>query len=160
MTVANTHWAVDGTIGVDLEETPSTIEFTLGQRVRGNDGTEWVYVQASGAITQYAAVGIDEDWQAASLTKAIADDGHGIGFAQVAFDDDDYGWVAVAGHDIKCLVATSCAADSVLYTHGTAGWLDDTSTSQTKIDGVVATDAVTAATSVNIIATHPKSTTF
>lgn len=145
---------------LDLTATPTTPTQPLGTRVIATDNQEYVYVQASGAITQYDAVGIDENYQAAALTKAIADDGHTIGFAQVAFADNDYGFVATKGSNIEVRVAINCAADVALYTTGTAGVLDDASTSQTKIDGIVAVAAVTAATNTEIIATQPKSTTF
>jgi hypothetical protein len=153
-------FATSGCVGVDFTATPTTAGFDLGTRVLGSDGTEWVYVQASGAITQYDAVGIDENYQAAALTKAIADDGHQIGFAQVAFTDNDYGWVATRGSNISVRVAASCAADVALYTTATAGVLDDTSTSQTNIDGVVAVAAVATAGETEVIASFPRSTTF
>jgi isopentenyl phosphate kinase len=153
-------FSTSGTLGVEVSATPTTAEFDLGTRVTGTDGTEWVYVQASGAITQYDAVGIDEDYQAAALTKAIADDGHAIGFAQVAFADNDYGWVATRGSNISVRLAANCAADVALYTTATAGVLDDASTSQTNIDGVVAVAGVTTAGSDEVIATFPRSTTF
>ena len=149
-----------GCLGVDFTATPTAAEFDLGTCVMGTDGTEWVYVQASGAITQYDVVGIDENYQAAALTKAIADDGHAIGFAQVAFADNDYGWVATRGSNISANVLINCAADVALYTSGTAGNLDDDGSGQTKVDGVVAVAAVTAAAETEVIATHPKSTTF
>jgi hypothetical protein len=119
-----------------------------------------MYVKFSGTITQFMALGISEAFTAAALTKAMADDGYHVGFAQSAFTDAYYGWVAVKGSDIGCLLKASCAADSALYTTGTAGYLDDASTSQTKIDGVVAVTTVTAATSAEVMATWPKSTTF
>ena len=148
-------------LGVDLTDTPSTNDrgHTLGQRVSGSDNTEWVFVQANGAITQYDTVGIDEDFQAAALTKAMADDGWMIGFAQVAFADNDYGWVATKGTNIRARGAAACAADVPLYTTSTAGVLDDTSASQTKIDGVVFI-ATTSATNGEIIATFPRSSSF
>jgi hypothetical protein len=153
-------YTVDGSI-VDLDATSETIEYALGTTVKGNTNTEWVYVQASGAIAQFDVVGIDENYQAAKITKAMADDGFNVGFAQVAFTDDYYGWVALRGTDIGMNVLASCASDVALYTSGTAGSLDDTSTSQTKIDGVVAVTSIgSAATSVEVIATYPKSTTF
>lgn len=148
-------------LGVDLTDTPSANDkgHSLGQRVTGSDNTEWVFVQANGAITQYDTVGIDEDFQAAALTKAMADDGWQIGFAQVAFADNDYGWVAVRGTNIRARGAAACAADVPLYTTSTAGVLDDTSASQTKIEGVVFI-ATTSATDGEIIATFPRSATF
>lgn len=160
-TASNDKYAVDGSVGIDLDATSSSIEFQLGEKVMGNSGTEWVYVQANGAISQFDVVGIDENYQAAKITKAMADDGWMVGFAQVAFTDNYYGWVATRGSDIGMNVLASCASDVALYTSATAGSLDDSATSQTKIDGVVAVSAAaTAATSVEVIATQPKSTTF
>ena len=167
-TPAHTKYLVDGSIGAELTtpradapDTPAPRHF-LGERALGTQNTVWVFVQASAAIAQYDAVGIDENFQAAPLTKTMADDGWFIGFAQAAFDSGDYGWVAIAGSDIGVNVLVSCAADVPLYTTATAGKLDDTSTSQTKIDGIVAVTAEpgVGTDSVEIIATHPKSTTF
>jgi len=138
-------FTTSGVLGVDFTLTPTTAEFDLGTCVMGTDGTKWVYVQASGAITQYDAVGIDENYQAAALTKALADAGHQVGYAQVAFADNDYGWIACAGSNVSVRVAASCAADVALYTTATAGVLDDTSASQTKLLGAVIVTAGTSA---------------
>jgi hypothetical protein len=149
------------TLGVDFTATPTSADFALGTKVQGSDGTEWVYVQASGAITQYQFVGIDENFQAAALTKAMADDGWAVGAAQSAFADDDYGWVAIGGSNVSGNLLTLCAADVALYTSGTAGALDDTASSQTKIDGIVAvTGGVTGTTATEVIMISPRSTTF
>lgn len=152
----NTKRAIDGTLGADLTHTSDEAGFALGTTVKGNDGTEWVYVQASGAITQYDCVAIDESFQAAAMTKALADAGHQVGFAQVAFADNDYGWVAIRGADIGCRLKTACAADVALYTTASAGMLDDTSASQTLINGAVAV-AVSSSSgeAVEIIARWP-----
>lgn len=158
-----------GTIGVNLSGTKAATgtnldqgaEFALGQRVTATDGSEWVYVQAGAAITQYSWVAIDENFQAVMGTKALADAGHGVGFAQVAFADNDFGWVAVnAPGNISVRVLAACAADVQLYTSGTAGALDDTSASQTLIRGVViVATGVTATASVReAIAVYPSAT--
>ncbi len=140
----------------------SNLDFELGDTVRGVDSTEWVFVQASGSITQYDFVGIDENYQAASLTKGMVDDGFHIGIAQVTFADNDGGWVVIRGSNIKGAVLASCAADVALYSSGTAGHVDDTSASQTKIDGIVAitTNGTSSATNVEMMLTWPKSVTF
>lgn len=156
-------YLTDGKVGVDLTATPTTIEHTLGEMHTGTDGTMWVYVQANGAIAQYDFVGIDENYQAACLTDAMAGDGWIIGAAQVAFADNDYGWVAIKGSNISGNVLVSCAADVALYGSATAGSLDDSSTTGTvKIEGVVAVAAVGTAAggAVEIIFTSPRSTTF
>ena len=150
----------DGTIGVNLtDQTAGTTTdgenaiFKLGHRAAGTDNSEWVYVQAGGAITQYDAVAIDENYQAVALTSTLAKAAHMIGFAQAAFDDNDLGWVALEGSNITCRIAGSCAADVQLYTSATSGVLDDTSTG-TLIRGVVAvtTNSTTAASTSEVIA--------
>ena len=133
-------------IGARFDTPTTTADFKLGECVEGSDGTKWTYVQASGAIAQYDAVAIDENFQAAALTKALADAGQTVGVAQAAFTDDYYGWVALKGTNISVNVLASCAADAQLYTTGTAGKLDDASTSQTAIDGIVIVTAASGAT--------------
>lgn len=137
-------------------------EFALGTTVNFSDGVRYMYVQANGALTQYDAVGVDEDFQAAALDKTIADDGWEIGFAQIAFADNEFGWIAMSGSNISLRTAASSVVDSALYTSTTAGVLSSlTNTSGTKIDGVVAVvSAGTQITAVEIIATYPRSSTF
>ncbi len=158
-----------GMIGVNLDAVTAgtttdgeNAEFTLGTVVKTTDGQEYTYVQAAEAITQYDFVAISEDFQMSQLTKTEADDGWIIGIAQIAFADNDLGWVATKGANLTGKVLASCAADVALYTSGTAGAVDDASTSQTKIDGIVLVSANTngSATAKEILATWPKSTTF
>ena len=161
-------YVTDGTAGVDLSATydgtttdGQNAPFTLGQRVIGNNGSAWVFVQAGAAITQYSWVAIDENYQAVMGTKALADVGHQVGFAQVAFDDNDFGWVAVhAPGNITVRVLGSCAADVQLYTSGTAGAVDDTSASQTLLRGlvIVSANSTTAASTKEAIAVYPNAT--
>lgn len=160
-------YVTDGQIGIDLTSTTAgtttdgaQAKFRLGQRVTGSDGSAWLYVQAGAAITKYSWVAIDENYQAVMGTKALADAGHQVGFAQVAFSDNDFGWVAVhAPGNITQRVLASCAADVQLYTTGTAGALDDTSASQTLIRGVVIVAAATnTASSREAIAVYPSAT--
>lgn len=162
-------FVTDGTVGVDLTKLTAGTgasfdqgnEFALGTRVTATDGSNWVYVQAGAAITQYSWVAIDENFQAVMGTKALADAGHGVGFAQVAFADNDFGWVCVnASGNINVRVLAACAADVQLYTSGTAGALDDTSASQTLIRGVVivATGVTATASTREAIAVYPSAT--
>ena len=151
-------FATSGCLGVDFTATPTSAEFDLGTVVIGTDNTEWVYVQAGGAITQYHCVAIDENYQAVHLTTALNGVGHKIGFAQVAFVDNDYGWIATRGSNIKLMVASSCAADTMLFTTTGAGILDDASASAaSRVYGVVTVAAnPSAAAAVEVIATFPR----
>ena len=161
-------YATDGTVGADFASTTTgtttdgaNAKFTLGTQVTANDGSTWLYVQAGEALTQYAALAIDENFQAMKLTHALASAGQKIGFAQVAFADNDLGWVCVNGMNISSLLLINCAADVPLYTQATAGYLDDASvTSSVKLDGVVLVSTITASGGFEIIATFPRSATI
>jgi hypothetical protein len=161
-------FVTDGTLGVDLTNTKAGTgtsfdqggQFAVGQRVTATDGSNWLYVHAAEAVAQYDCVAIDENFEVRKITKALADAGHGVGFAQVALADNDFGWVAVnSPGNITVNVLASCAADVQLYTSGTAGKLDDTSASQNLIRGVVLVTAATnTASSREAIAVYPSAT--
>ena len=124
-------YAIDKHALADFTDTPSDIHrtpFKVGQKVEANDGT-YMFVQANGAIAQYAAVKIDDDYQAVELTTAISgDEPTKVGVAQVAFADNDYGLVFIGPGSCTVLAAANCAADVVLNTTTTAGVVDDAST--------------------------------
>jgi hypothetical protein len=147
-------------VGANFSRVTTDAEFAVGDYTQGNDGSAWMYVQANGAITQYDWVGVDENFQAGALTAAMAGDGWSVGVAQIAFADNEYGWVAVKGHNITARVGASCAADVVLYTTATAGVLDDAT--GTRIDGVVAVTAnsATSIASTEVLMTYPRSSSF
>ena len=137
-------------------------EFALGTRATATDGSEWVYVQAAAALAIYSCLAIDENFQASLVTSTLAKAGYSIGFNQVAFADNDMGWVACnAPGNINVRLLTSCAADVQLYTSASAGILDDTATSTAcLIRGVVAVVAASA-TAVGYreaIAVYPSAT--
>lgn len=131
-------YATSGIVGTRLDEANDSALFTLGQVVQGTDGTEWMYCVASGAVTAYQAVGINEDYDTYGLTTALAAQSDRVGFAQFAMSSGQYGFVAVKGSNIKVRTKASCAADSQLWTTASAGVLDDaTAAGAYKIDGVV-----------------------
>ena len=159
-------YITSGTIGANLDTTSTTPLFALGERYSGTDGTEWVYVQASGAITQYFSVGIDEDFQATVLADAGGAASHLWGAAQVAFADNEYGWIPVKGTNFRVRVAASTSADAKLYTTGsggTAGVLRSSgATGAVALNGVVITVAASASAGTGglglvreVIATYP-----
>lgn len=146
-------------VGADVSRTHTTAKHKLGTRGRGSDGTEWIYVQASGAITQYDVVGVDEDFQAATASATVAGAAWLPGFAQIAFADDDYGWVATRGSNIS-MRAINVSADSQLAigTSGvSAGVASVSGTGSVRLNGVVIISAAgsTAAHTIEMIATAP-----
>ena len=120
---------------------------------------EWMFVQADGAIAQYAFVKIADDGQAAELTTTNAGSNNlQVGVAQVAAADDEYLWVWVGGiggggvgTGIKGKAAASYAADANLNTTATAGVADDAST--TLIKNVVGLTTNTGAAEVELKST-------
>ncbi|MFM1816825.1 MAG: hypothetical protein RLZ98_3520 [Pseudomonadota bacterium] len=135
-------------VGAKYDRVDASRIFALGEVGHGTDGTEWIYVKASGAITQYAAVGVKDTHTAYPLTSALAVRSDLVGFAQVAIASSYYGWVARRGSNIKVKTKASALAAVQLWTTASAGVLDDaTAAGALKIDGMVlVSNAGTAAT--------------
>jgi len=100
--------------------------FELGTRIKGDGGSEWIYVQATGAITGAGYVATyDRTFQAALLSTSNDGAGQQLGVAAAAFADNDYGWVQIWGACDAIQVLASAAANVALNTTATAGALDD-----------------------------------
>lgn len=120
---------------------------------------DFVFVQANGAIAQYAFVTIAQDGQAAEMTTTTAGSNNLlVGVAQVGAADNEYLWVWIGGpmaggtgKGIKGKVAAGYVALANLNTTATAGVADDAST--TKIANVVGVASTTPAASVELAAT-------
>lgn len=120
---------------------------------------DFVFVQADGAIDQYAFVVISAAGQADMATTTNATSANLlVGVAQVAAANDEYLWVWVgglraggAGKGIKGKVAASYVAFANLNTTATDGVADDAST--TKIAYVVGVTATTGAAAIELAAT-------
>lgn len=132
-------------IGVKIDEVSTTKEFALGSRHTDENGKEYVYVLASGAIASAGqVVHIDAAAHTADLvetTVSALQFGEQIGVAVGAIADASYGWVQVKG---ACViqVAASAAANTALNTTATGGQLDDdASVGAEVIDGLVLTTA-------------------
>jgi len=151
-----------GSFGVNYKKTFTGTESpvpakvgTVGSLVEG----EFVFVQADGAIDQYAFVKIEADGQAAMLTTTNAGSQNLlVGVAQVAAADNEYLWVWIGGAaaggataGIKGKAAASYAAKANLNTTATAGVADDAST--TVIRNVVGLETLVGAGTVNLFAT-------
>jgi hypothetical protein len=154
-------YLTSGKLGANLDSPTTTQDFALGERSLGSDGTEYVYVQASGALTAYYAAGIDENYQCAPLSNTTAAGTPQPAYPQVAFADNDYGWVPVRGSNISVKTRASCAADVLLYTTASAGRLDDTvGGSGIAIEGIVLVVAASSSASAGstvreVLATYP-----
>jgi len=120
---------------------------------------DYMFVQADGAVAQYAFVKISDDGQAAELTTTNAGSNNlQVGVAQIGAADNEYLWVWVGGvggggvgSGVRGKCAASYAADANLNTTATAGVADDAST--TKIQNVVGLTTLTGAGTVELKST-------
>jgi hypothetical protein len=161
--MATTHWATDGTVGVDLESTQSSAnaalyghKHALGTVVNGNNSSRWMYTYASAAVTQYMTVSVEASGTNSPLSVTTGRLGHEIGIAQVAFDAGDYGWVALEGQSLRVATTAAVAVGVALFTAAsTPGRVDDQAVStQAQIAGLrlIATASGTTASSAACIA--------
>lgn len=129
---------------VNPERTTTEAEFSLGVKCGDGQGKEYVYVQASEALTANAAVLITEAGasEMVDTTSTASAFGDRVGVVEVAFASGDYGWAQVYGANASLSVGSSCAANTAINSTGTAGRLDDDATAGAEvIDGIVTTGA-------------------
>jgi hypothetical protein len=117
--------------------------FGLGDRYVRGDGTEYVFVQANGAVTGAGYVCyLDSSYQAAMLSTSNDAYGNLVAIPLAAFADDDYGWMQVKGPCGAIRVAASAAANVRLNSTATAGQIDDDGTTGAmEIRGIALTTA-------------------
>lgn len=137
--------------GANPALTHTVPQFKPGTIGRGNNGTEWMYVKASGAaIAQYYVAAINNSFGAAPVSSTTAGQGYKPGIAQVSIASGEYGWVAVrGGGDLKVKTAASTVKDSLLYvgtTGNSAGVVGSTSaTGRVALNGVVTVQTAASA---------------
>lgn len=129
-------------IGAQFLEVSAAPKFKLGTHMKGDNGAEWMYIRANGAIASAGqVVVIDVNRDASLITNTNGLRGMAVGVVGVAAADNDYLWVQIKG---LCVVqvAASCAANVEITTTTTAGELDDAAGTGTKeILGITLTTA-------------------
>lgn len=135
--------------GVSLGETSTTQHFTLGAEHVDEDGNVYKYAQADGTVTAYDVYNlVPGTWQIdavadAGVNPATAHNIHAC-VPQIAFADDEYGWVFVGpGEFIADTDSTGVAgANDIVYVSATAGKLSSGATAGL-LAGVHTTAAIT-----------------
>lgn len=147
---------------LDTVQTTQSTAHRMGEIVDAVDldddgkAARFMYVQANGAVSQYQWVAIDEDSQAVAGTGTLANAMHRFGIAQVAFANDEYGWVAIEGSGLTATFDGTMSADvDNIWTSGTAGSLSAT-TSGAKLSGITLVTAVsTTGQTSTVLMTYP-----
>ncbi len=132
--------SIESPIGIEKNDGSAEARVALGTQAVASLGRNLIYVVAGEAITAGMFVAVDEDFKAMKLTKALADDKHMIACAEVALASGEYGYVTRSGV-FEGNIVKDAVIDTAFYTSATAGTLDDDSSSQTQVLGVVNTTA-------------------
>jgi hypothetical protein len=151
-----------GSFGVNAKKVWDGTSIPLPAHVGAVGSTpegDYMFVQADGAVAQYAFVKISDDGQADELTTTNAGSNNlQVGVAQIGAADNEYLWVWIGGpggggvgSGIKGKCAASYAADANLNTTATDGVADDAST--TRIQNVVGLTTLTGAGTVELKST-------
>ena len=151
-----------GSFGVNAKKVWDGTSIPLPAHVGAVGSTpegDYMFVQADGAVAQYAFVKISDDGQADELTTTNAGSNNlQVGVAQIGAADNEYLWVWIGGPGgggvgtgIRGKCAASYAADANLNTTATDGVADDAST--TRIQNVVGLTTLTGAGTVELKST-------
>lgn len=144
-------YVTSSTVGVDLNSTGTTAQFALGTSVRGTQDSAWVYVQADGAIAvgdicTISATGTATRATTAGPRTSVTE----LGAAQVAFADQEYGWICRNGYGmtvaISATVQPRLVGTAELYIATTSGKLSNTSASATVAGILINNGSATATT--------------
>lgn len=135
--------------GADVTKIDENEQFKPGMRTRaitksGEGTAEFVYVQAKAALAQGKAYVLGAGY-ACDTGLVSASAGQYACIPQVAITSAYHGWGLVDGDADYIYTLSAAAANTALYTSGTAGAFDDTSASQARAEGLVTIDAVATA---------------
>jgi len=109
--------SISSILGVDFNNISSTQLFALGTKAFGTNNTEWVYVKMTGAAISGEMCSVASQGTARPVTTtAIACSGPAeLAWAQGAYADQDYGWVALRGDAVTVLMSSTCVPNTQLY---------------------------------------------
>lgn len=126
-------------------EWPNEFPASLGDRVQGSNGSEWIFVQASATITANMLVAISNAFKATTLTSALAVSAlYSIGVAEFqasAAATADYFWALLkANGGVAVNAVASTSMSSIVYIAGTAGMITSSVTSNA-LNGIIPVSA-------------------
>ena len=96
--MSTSYFVQSSTVGVDLNNGNATALFAVGTHVLGNNGTEWIYVQANTSILANTIVAFNSG----TFTCGMASGGDltlgsQLATAQTSISSQAFGWVAIRG---------------------------------------------------------------
>lgn len=140
--MSQTFFIQSSTIGVDLNNGNATALFAVGTHVLGQNGTEWVYVQANTSIVANTMV----VYNSGTFTCAMASAGDSIiggnqlATAQTSISSQAFGWVAIRGIGLTVSTTGSTTATPqgiFLAASGTpTGFLSNVASASATVAGI------------------------
>lgn len=143
--------AITPIAGANLNATTTDRRFELGTVASGTQDTEWVYVEANGAISAGDICEINASGTATRATTAgprtsVTE----LGAAQNAFATGEFGWIARRGYNLTVAISATTQPRLVgtaeLYIATTSGKLSNTSASATVAGILINNGSATATT--------------
>lgn len=141
------------TIGVSLQGNSdgATALFGLGQHILGNAGSEFVYVQSSGALTTGQCVAIFSNYTATPATATnlfgvaggAPGSGSSLAFAQGAWASADFGWVCIRGMNMYVALSNVSTLGAALYVSINSGFITTAAASGTLAGVILLTASAT-----------------
>jgi hypothetical protein len=157
---ANTKFVSDGRIGIDISNITSACNYGVGETHQGARGSEYVYANSTGALSQGAIVSINADGTMTALSgTGLISSSNTVSirfaFLQTAFLSSQFGFVQVRGGKVLIRILGAAGMGAQLYTTDTAGALSasSASASQFQIFGVSLEASVSASGSTASVAT-------
>ena len=144
------------TIGVNLGNSDgATALFGLGNTVTGSDGSQWIYVNATSALTTGTVVAYTTAYSAqpATASNLLAAGGapnssEGLAFSQGVFAAADYGWVCLRGANQYVAISNVSTLGAALYISINSGFLTTAAASGTMAGIILLTASATGVASV------------
>ena len=155
--MSTNHVVNTGTVGIDLNSMSSSNVYGLGASFVGDGGSAFIYVLANTALSDGALTRIKNGYRASAGTGTnLASADSRLGFAQTAFAASQYGFLALAGQNIRVRTLGGVASGGMpMYTTETAGALSTatTSASQFQVWGVWMQSSVSASAATATVST-------
>jgi len=173
--INTTNFANDGKIGVDFTKTYASCSAGStsfppcmpGDRIRGSNASDWMFVRAESEISAYNLCGIAVYADSASTTPVpraapvttttIAPGGVAgvapiLGIAQTNIPSSYYGWIALEGSLLQVTAAASSNPKLPLFTTSTAGVVSSSTVSAGYIQGLTLLTSAASASAPNCMA--------
>lgn len=163
----------DGELGIDLNNVVASVSLgsnpfpmdqspqvmKLGQRLQGDNGSEWLFVQASTTVTQNNVVVIDVNFKANNITSALVTSGlysYGVAaFVTTLANTNEFFWACLnARGGLLINVTDTAVRGALMYVSvGTPGSLTTTASANV-IQGIRANTSMSSTTTtVDVVMT-------